>query len=77
MTDRRTDPQGYHEVWQTRLALARELYQGGGFLGTEAIFRATLKGLGYTDREADAEVRLEDDTRAARARPQTPMETGR
>jgi hypothetical protein len=55
MADRRVDPVEYHEIWQAKLETAIQAYLNDEFPMTDAVFKATLFGLGYRNQEIEAE----------------------
>ena len=60
MTDRRYDPQGYHETWQAKLEAAVNAFTYDEFPMTDAVFKATLFGLGFRGQELDAQFNYYD-----------------
>ena len=55
MTDKRYDPQGYHEIWQAKLEAAVSAFNNNEFPMTDAVFKATLFALGFRGQELDAQ----------------------
>ena len=58
MTDKRTDPVEYHEIWKAKLECAVEAFMNNEFPMTEPVFKATLFSLGYRGQVLDAEFRM-------------------
>lgn len=56
MPDKRSDPEGYAEIWRARHEVAVQAFINDEFPMTDAVFKATLFGLGFRGQELDAEV---------------------
>ena len=57
MPDKRSDPKGYEEVWKARHAELCRAYLANEFPVTDAVFAASLYGLGFRGQELEAEIK--------------------
>lgn len=56
LPDKRSDPQGYAEIWRARHEVAVQAFLNDEFPMTLPVFKATLFGLGFRGQELDSEV---------------------